>query len=165
MPHHARSGHASRPALATDPSPELLTPHANPQTDPDGVAVLSTFSGADIDNGLFQLGINPEGDVNLPDAGQPWAGTGTTTVGLRYVPENTEVLGHALPISPFWPDPARIGPVVCLDDCRGAYWNSSSAWDTLNLEGGLSTNTSTTSFAHRRVAGADLARRARPAKS
>lgn len=30
--------------------------------------------------------------MNLPNAGPPSAGEGTTTVGLRYEPENTEVL-------------------------------------------------------------------------
>ncbi|MDQ3691174.1 MAG: hypothetical protein M3406_14305 [Chloroflexota bacterium] len=83
------------PALATDPAPG--TPHprnASPQSPQasDDVSVLSTFSGAVVDNGLFQLGINPEADMNLVGAGSPSAGSGTTTVGLRYEPENTEVL-------------------------------------------------------------------------
>jgi len=55
-------------------------------------ALASSFSGAVVDNGLFQLGINPEGNMDLVGAGPPSSGSGTTTVGLRYLPENTEAL-------------------------------------------------------------------------
>jgi hypothetical protein len=55
-------------------------------------ALVTSFTGAVVDNGLFQLGINPEGHMNLDSAGPPSSGSGTTTVGLRYLPENTEVL-------------------------------------------------------------------------
>ncbi len=88
-------GLVPHPAAANEPT--AGTPHprnAEPQTPSaqSQITTLSSFAGAVIDNGLFQLGINPEGDMNLPDAGTPSSGTGTTTVGLRYEPENSEVL-------------------------------------------------------------------------
>lgn len=45
--------------------------------------------GAIISNGTVQLGVNREGHLNVP-GGTPSSGTGTTDVGLRYVPTNAE---------------------------------------------------------------------------
>lgn len=42
-----------------------------------------------ISNGTVQLGIHPEAHLNVP-GGLPSSGSGTTTVGLRYVPNNAE---------------------------------------------------------------------------
>lgn len=87
---------APPPASASDPPlGHTRVPDPRNVRSPEGAtfnASASAFSGAVVDNALFQLGINPEGHMNLPGAGSPSAGTGTTTVGLRYVPENDEVL-------------------------------------------------------------------------
>jgi hypothetical protein len=42
-----------------------------------------------VSNGTVQLGINPTGNLNVP-GGTPSSGTGTTDVGLRYVPTNAD---------------------------------------------------------------------------
>ena len=42
-----------------------------------------------ISNGTVQLGINPEGELNVPGI-EPSSQTGTTNVGLRYVPTGAE---------------------------------------------------------------------------
>lgn len=44
-----------------------------------------------ITNGLLRLGIHPEGHLNVPGF-DPSSGTGTTTVGLRYLPTNADAL-------------------------------------------------------------------------
>jgi hypothetical protein len=57
-----------------------------------GLALPSaTPAGAQaiIDNGVVQLGVNREGHLNL-DGGTPTPQTGTTVVGLRYIPTNSE---------------------------------------------------------------------------
>ena len=46
-------------------------------------------ASAIIDNGTVQLGIWDEGHLNVP-GGTPSSGEGTTDVGVRYVPSNTE---------------------------------------------------------------------------
>src|SRR5688572_19763397 len=59
--------------------------------------------GVCIDNGTVQLGINPEGHLNVPggtlsmaddDAHDPGGANRTTTVGLRYIPTNGEATAH-----------------------------------------------------------------------
>lgn len=45
--------------------------------------------GAIISNGTVQLGVHQEGHLNVP-GGTPSSGSGTTVVGLRYVPTNAE---------------------------------------------------------------------------
>lgn len=87
---------APAPSSAHDPLADS-TSSPNPRnTESSAAKALSAsnseFTGAVVDNALFQLGINPEGHMNLPGAGSPSSGSGTTTVGLRYVPENNEVL-------------------------------------------------------------------------
>jgi len=57
-------------------------------TDGQDLRCPSDVAGV-ISNGLVQLGINPEGQLNVP-GGSPSSGTGTTFVGLRYVPTNAE---------------------------------------------------------------------------
>jgi len=52
--------------------------------------------GAIIGNGTIQMGINPTGNLNV-DGGKPSAGTGTTIVGFRYVPTNSEVTAERDP--------------------------------------------------------------------
>ena len=42
-----------------------------------------------IGNGIIQLGVNPQGQLNVP-GGRPSSGTGTTVVGLRYLPTGAE---------------------------------------------------------------------------
>ena len=59
---------------------------------PLGVTVLTPVplghaTGAIIANGTVQMGVNPEGHLNVP-GGTPSSGTGTTAVGLRYIPTN-----------------------------------------------------------------------------
>lgn len=49
----------------------------------------SPHGSAIIDNGLIQMGINDEGHLNVW-GGTPSSGTGTTAVGLRYMPTNAE---------------------------------------------------------------------------
>lgn len=70
------SGHlAPSPARASDPPvdepgvPDPLNQPAPGSQDFD--ALVTSFTGAVVDNGLFQLGINPEGHMNLADAGPP----------------------------------------------------------------------------------------------
>ncbi|MCO5182890.1 MAG: hypothetical protein M9928_01985 [Anaerolineae bacterium] len=48
-----------------------------------------TTGGAFIDNGTVQLGIHDEGHLNV-GGGPPSSGTGTTFVGLRYLPTGAE---------------------------------------------------------------------------
>jgi YD repeat-containing protein len=54
------------------------------------LALEALTSGAIIDNGTIQLGVNPEAELNVP-GGAP-SSTGETTVGLRYLPNNTEAI-------------------------------------------------------------------------
>lgn len=62
-------------------------------TDPLGGPAAESLGGpAVISNGVVQLGVNPSGALIVPNAGAPSAGVGTTDVGLRYLPENTDVL-------------------------------------------------------------------------
>ena len=46
-------------------------------------------AAAIIDNGTIQLGVDDFGQLNVP-GGAPSSGTGTTTVGLRYLPTGSE---------------------------------------------------------------------------
>lgn len=48
-----------------------------------------TTGGAFIDNGTVQLGIHDQGHLNV-GGGPPSSGTGTTVVGLRYIPTGAE---------------------------------------------------------------------------
>ena len=68
----------------------------NDWLDPTGTGVTTldgtdhpTFTGQFIDNGVVQLGVNPEGNLNV-NGGSPSSGTGTTWVGLRYMPTNAD---------------------------------------------------------------------------
>jgi hypothetical protein len=54
------------------------------------LALEALGTGAFIDNGTIQLGVNPEGELNVVDG--PPSSTGYTTVGLRYLPNNTEAI-------------------------------------------------------------------------
>lgn len=72
---------------AVEPHPMNANPPAR-----DGRSIQgATHSGpAIISNGVVQLGIHPEGHLNVP-GGTPSSGTSSTTfVGLRYVPTNGE---------------------------------------------------------------------------
>ncbi|MGC8639740.1 MAG: WD40/YVTN/BNR-like repeat-containing protein [Isosphaeraceae bacterium] len=54
-------------------------------------------SGAIINNGTIELGVNPEGNLNV-DGGTPSSGgTSTTLVGLRYMPTNDEITAEGTP--------------------------------------------------------------------
>ncbi len=53
------------------------------------VAAPIAFADAIISNGTVQLGINDEGDLNVP-GGTPSLESGATDVGLRYVPNNSD---------------------------------------------------------------------------
>lgn len=53
------------------------------------VATPSAQAAAIIDNGVVQLGVDDLGDLNAA-GGEPSAQTGTTSVGLRYMPHNLE---------------------------------------------------------------------------
>jgi hypothetical protein len=53
-------------------------------------AALSTPTQAIIDNGTVQLGINPEGHLNVGGGTASMPSDSTTVVGLRYVPTNGE---------------------------------------------------------------------------
>lgn len=54
-----------------------------------GSAVLATPPFSIIDNGTVQLGVHAEGHFNVP-GGVPSSGTGTTVVGLRFLPTGAE---------------------------------------------------------------------------
>jgi hypothetical protein len=56
-------------------------------------AVVSLGDRVDttIENGVIRLGINAEGHLNVPGF-EPSSGTGTTTVGLRYLPTSADAL-------------------------------------------------------------------------
>lgn len=70
-------------------------------TNPDAFQWFSTLVSYDIQfgeqvdstvtNGLIRLGIHPEGHLNVPGF-DPSSGTGTTTVGLRYLPTGADAL-------------------------------------------------------------------------
>lgn len=96
------------PAAAADPSASPATPSSAPPTytppsnggpdsgigsadsmAPGASASASGFTPALITNGTVQLGVNPEGHLNV-NGGSPSSGTGTTWVGLRYVPTNAD---------------------------------------------------------------------------
>lgn len=49
----------------------------------------ATTTPAIIDNGTVQMGVHPEGHLNVP-GGSASSGTDTTYVGLRYMPTNAE---------------------------------------------------------------------------
>lgn len=49
----------------------------------------SPHDSAIISNGLIQLGVNDQGHLNIP-GGTPSSGSGTTFVGLRFLPTNAE---------------------------------------------------------------------------
>lgn len=49
-----------------------------------------------INHGLVQLGVHPHGRLAIPD-GSPSSGTGSTIVGLRYVPTNAEGIAASVP--------------------------------------------------------------------
>lgn len=72
------------------------TPHplnANPPTVavPAGVTSVGSHGGpAIISNGLIQLGVNLEGHLNVGGGTLSTGRSGTTNVGLRYVPTNSE---------------------------------------------------------------------------
>jgi hypothetical protein len=54
------------------------------------LATSTAHAGAVIDNGTVLLGVNDEGHLNIPDGGAPSSGTGTTSVGLRFMPTGAE---------------------------------------------------------------------------
>ncbi len=70
------------PAGADDPA----TPN---DTAPEAPEVVSDTGGAIIDNGTIMLGVHDEGHLNV-FGGPPSTGTGTTAVGLRYIPTGAE---------------------------------------------------------------------------
>ena len=71
---------SSAPAVQTDTG--LKSPNLKPEIEP-------RIGGAIIDNGVIQVGVHDEGHLNVP-GGTPSSGTGTTVVGLRYLPTNAE---------------------------------------------------------------------------
>lgn len=54
-------------------------------------AAASSLPGAIITNGTIELGVNPEGHLNV-NGGSPSSGEGTTRVGLRYLPTNADAI-------------------------------------------------------------------------
>jgi subtilisin family serine protease len=59
-------------------------------------AALETLAkGAIISNGTVQLGVNPNGDLNVP--GDNPSSLGFSMVGLRYVPTNADAVGPGCP--------------------------------------------------------------------
>lgn len=68
---------------------------ANGDDDSHGGTSLEVRFGEQADrtisNGTIRLGLNPEGHLNVPGY-DPSSGTGTSTVGLRYVPTNADAL-------------------------------------------------------------------------
>lgn len=59
-----------------------------------GVGTCAVTSGACVTNGTIRLGVHPEGHLNVPggpeSSGDGTSGSGTTTVGLRYVPTGAD---------------------------------------------------------------------------
>lgn len=88
------------PSAPTQPSPSAAPTgpgqpagrnQVNPTTkDAAPLSLEALGAGAFIDNGTIQLGVNPEGELNVFDG--PPSSTGVTTVGLRYLPNNTEAI-------------------------------------------------------------------------
>lgn len=89
-PDDTKPSPASRPA-DRDPMPAPPNQAALGGLDDDGTFSTLSCTGAIIDNGFIQLGVNPEGHLNVP-CGTASSGTGTTYVGVRYQPaaDNTE---------------------------------------------------------------------------
>ncbi|MBI2361401.1 MAG: Ig-like domain-containing protein [Deltaproteobacteria bacterium] len=69
------------------PHPFNASPYPSAERIPPSVPLAP--APAIISNGTVQLGVNPEGHLNV-DGGTPSSGEGTTFVGLRYVPTNAE---------------------------------------------------------------------------
>lgn len=69
----------------------VLTGAAGADTDPrnEGSQPSASHNSAIIDNGTIALGINDEAHLNL-GGGPPSSGSGTTVVGLRYLPTGAE---------------------------------------------------------------------------
>src|SRR3989338_6953021 len=84
---HQEQKHAWRVAVGSphpyNSSPVFMGRPVPPRTLHAGVDF------AIISNGTVQLGVNKEGHLNVP-GGTPSSGTGTTFVGLRFVPTNAE---------------------------------------------------------------------------
>jgi hypothetical protein len=77
--------------VAGQATTERPTRNQNPNPPIAAKPSRSDFSGVIIDNGTIQLGVNPEGNL-IVDGGSPTESTGTTEVGLRYMPENTDAI-------------------------------------------------------------------------
>ena len=69
----------------------VMTGIASADPDPRNLVyeLPADHSSAIIDNGVIQLGVNDQGHLNMP-GGTRSSGTGTTFVGLRYMPTNAE---------------------------------------------------------------------------
>ena len=79
MDEHARTGRAAKQSLITLALAALLAL----------AFAASANASAIISNGVVQLGVNDLGNLIVP-GGTPSSGTGTTDVGIRYVPTNAE---------------------------------------------------------------------------
>ncbi|MCX7594124.1 MAG: hypothetical protein N2235_10250, partial [Fischerella sp.] len=53
------------------------------------LGLVNNADAAIISNGTIQLGVNQEGHLNVP-GGTPSSGSGTTSVGLRFLPTNAD---------------------------------------------------------------------------
>lgn len=82
---------AFAPLIHGLPASSHPTPNQGPFPKRPIAPSASAFNPAIINNGTVELGINPEGDLNVC-CGSPSSGTGTTTVGLRYMPTNADAL-------------------------------------------------------------------------
>lgn len=83
----AGSGSNSSVSDVRGAEPPLRSPNEVALDRGPTVSLLAT--GAIISNGTVQLGVNQEGHLNVP-GGTPSSQTGTTTVGIRYVPTNAD---------------------------------------------------------------------------
>lgn len=64
---------------------------ANPNSKNLEKLATGEHSSAIISNGLIQLGVNDQGHLNVL-GGTPSSGSGTTYVGLRFLPTNAEAI-------------------------------------------------------------------------
>ncbi len=107
--------HAAPNARNTSPPPPTATSGA-------GAVIIHT-------SGLIMLGVNNEGHLDIPGAGPPSSGSGTTAVGLRYIPTGAEFTAPG-----------------CLCEGWGVSGGGVSGYAARDLPGGISGNVSVDSF-------------------
>ena len=86
-----------------------------------------------IDNGTIRLGVNDQGHLNVPGF-DPSSGTGTSTVGLRYLPTNADALSPGC-LCEGWGISAEIFDFV-ESGWANEYWGGVGNLDTVGADFG-----------------------------